>query len=96
MLYLTLNEGEYVVINENVRVHYEKPAGGRSFMIGIEAPRDVSILRGGLYEKMQSDKGVPLEETMAMSEQMKQEFVERRLKSGSRNAKRRWMKKEIV
>ena len=85
MLYITLNEGEYVVINENIKIHYEKPTGGRSFMIGIDAPREVPVLRGELYEKMLIEKGQD-----PNAEQTKKEFVERRLKTGSRKAKKRW------
>ena len=94
MLYVTLNEGDYIVINENIRVHYEKPNGGRSFLLGVEAPKEIPIARGKLFENsIAKDSGEG--EALALSEKMKQEFIDRRLRTGSRRAKRRWGEKEV-
>ena len=50
MLLLSLQEGDYVMIGDT-RVSFEDIDGRRQIIIGIEAPKEVSILRGKLYEE---------------------------------------------
>lgn len=47
MLVLSRKEGEEIIIAGNIKVTVTKVAGGR-VSIGIEAPRDVKIVRGEL------------------------------------------------
>ena len=49
MLVLGRNAGEYVVINENIFVKVVKDNG--SLKLAIDAPKDVRIERGEVYEK---------------------------------------------
>ena len=49
MLVLGRNVGEYVVINENIIVKVVRDNG--SLKLAIDAPRDVRIERGEVYEK---------------------------------------------
>jgi len=50
MLIVTVYEGEYVMIGDNIRVHFDHKNGRDSLALGIEAPKDVQVLRGKLYE----------------------------------------------
>ena len=48
MLRLTLKKGEQVMIGDDIRLVYNKNAGGSGFSLAIEAPRDVKIERKSL------------------------------------------------
>jgi len=50
MLLLSLQEGDYVMVGDT-RVSFEDIDGTRQIVVGIEAPKDISILRGKLYEE---------------------------------------------
>ncbi|KJS86425.1 MAG: carbon storage regulator [Peptococcaceae bacterium BICA1-8] len=49
MLVLGRKPGEYVMIGENIKVKVVKSDKG-DLRFAIEAPRDVSIVRGEIYE----------------------------------------------
>jgi len=50
MLLLSLQEGDYVMIGDT-RVSFEDIDGTRQIVVGIDAPKNISILRGKLYEE---------------------------------------------
>ena len=50
MLVLTLNEGDYILIGDNIRVHFDYKLGKDTLSLAIEAPEDLSVLRGRLFE----------------------------------------------
>jgi carbon storage regulator len=52
MLVLGRRPGEYVVINDNIIVKVVKSNKG-DLRLAIDAPRDVSIVRGEVYEANQ-------------------------------------------
>ena len=49
MLTLGRKPGEYIVINENIIVTVDEEDG--YFRVSIDAPREVSIIRGEVYEQ---------------------------------------------
>lgn len=49
MLVLSRKEGERIVIGENITLVISKVSGNR-VTIGIEAPRDVKVIRGELQD----------------------------------------------
>ena len=49
MLVLSRKEGERIVIGDNITLIVSKVSGNR-VTIGIEAPRDVKVIRGELQE----------------------------------------------
>ena len=53
MLVVNLKEGDYVVINGNIRVYFDHKISTNLLDIGIEAPRDVPVLRS----KLQHEEG---------------------------------------
>ncbi|KUP05703.1 carbon storage regulator [Bacillus coahuilensis m2-6] len=55
MLVLGRRPEEYIVINDNIIVKVIKSEDGH-LRLGIEAPREVSIVRGEIYEKQQQLK----------------------------------------
>ena len=60
MLIVTMRKGDYVVIGEDITVHYDD-SNGRQLSIGINAPKSVPVLRGKLYEEAvikQAEEGV--------------------------------------
>ena len=88
MLIVSLREGDYVMIGDNIKVHYDSRRGADQLAIGIEAPRDVSVLRGKLYEEgiaKLAEEGD--EEALALSKKLKKEYKERRRLSALRQAK---------
>ena len=54
MLYLTRKVGESVIINDNIEVSVVE-VRGRSIKLGFTFPKDVTILRQELYERIQAE-----------------------------------------
>ena len=50
MLKLSLSKGEYLTIGDNVVVQLYRSEGGRAYL-AINAPREVSIVRGAVLER---------------------------------------------
>jgi len=50
MLSLNLNQGEYVTIGENVVVQLDRISGDRCKLL-IQAPKEISVLRGKVRER---------------------------------------------
>ena len=88
MLYITLNKGDYVMVGDNIRVYYEKPNGDNGFMIGIEAPKDVSILRSDLYKRMLAEESGEVTAHIA-TQTIEEDYLERRNRNDSGKARRR-------
>lgn len=55
MLILSRKEGEEIIIGGNIKLVVTKLVCGR-VSIGIEAPRDIPIVRGELNAELSSDK----------------------------------------
>lgn len=55
MLVLSRKEGEQLVIGDNVVITINRIAGNR-VAVGIEAPREVSIVRGELKPRVESPR----------------------------------------
>jgi len=51
MLTLTLREGDYLLLGDDICVHFDHKVGYGTVALTIEAPKDVPVLRGKLYEK---------------------------------------------
>ena len=54
MLSLGAKLGEYIVIGDNIKVYVIKQDG--NLRLAIDAPKDVRILRGEVYEQMMAEK----------------------------------------
>lgn len=54
MLSLGAKLGEYIVIGDNIKVYVIKQDG--NLRLAIDAPKDVRILRGVVYEQMMAEK----------------------------------------
>ena len=65
MLVLSRKEGERISIGDNITVIVSKVSGNR-VTIGIEAPRDVKVVRGEL--QLQADTEIEIESTPSQSE----------------------------
>ena len=50
MLKLSLTPGEYLTIGDNVVVQLYRSTDGRSYL-AIDAPREVSVVRGAVLER---------------------------------------------
>ena len=89
MLIVTLNEGDYVMIGDSIRVHFDHKNGRDSLALGIEAPRDLTVLRGKLYEEGIAEKAATGDiEAQRLSTKLKAEYKERRRKSYIRRGRR--------
>ena len=53
MLVIGRKPGEYVIINNNIMVKVVKSEDG-DLRLAIDAPRDIRIVRGEIYEKENS------------------------------------------
>ena len=59
MLVVGRKAGQYIVINNNIKVHVIRSEDGH-LRLAIDAPKDVSIMRGELLE----DSSAKLDENM--------------------------------
>ncbi len=55
MLVIGRKPGEYVMINDNIMVKVVKSEDG-DLRLAIEAPRDIRIVRGEIFEKEQLNR----------------------------------------
>ena len=53
---LNFKEGEYVLIGETVKVHFDYKSGRNSLVIAIDAPDDMPVLRGKLHEQVLAEQ----------------------------------------
>jgi sRNA-binding carbon storage regulator CsrA len=53
MLQLSLEQGDYLVIGDNVKVRFShlNDRNRNMAVIGIDAPREISVVRGAVYEQ---------------------------------------------
>ena len=56
MLNLTMKDGDYLLIGDDVKISFSKANYRDSLFLSIDAPRSVNIVRGKLYEKIIAGK----------------------------------------
>ena len=91
MLVINLREGDYVMIGENIRIHFDHPDGKDQIALGIEAPKEVGILRGKIYEEgiaKLADEGD--QKAIELSERLRVEHKERRKRANKRKARQEY------
>ena len=88
MLLVSLREGDYLLIGENVRISYEDMKSKDHLVLGIEAPKEVSVLRGKVYEENLAKMASEGDEDACMQyKKLKREYVERERKRHIRRAR---------
>ncbi len=73
MLSLLVQEGDYVLIGDNIRIHIQKGIG-RNMKIGIDAPRSVPVVRGELYEKLLMENALGNIDELEQNRHVKENF----------------------
>ena len=58
MLVLSRKRNENIIVNGNIRIHIVSVSGG-TVRVGIEAPREIVILRGELEEAAEAESEAP-------------------------------------
>ncbi len=58
MLYITMHEGDYFMVGDNVKIVFDHSRGRNQVFIGVDAPRDVQVLRGEIYENKVAELAV--------------------------------------
>ena len=56
MLTLSLREGDYFMIGDNIKIVYNRSTGKDCVHINVEAPKNLRILRGQLFEAEIADR----------------------------------------
>jgi len=85
MLIVTLREGDYIMIGDNIKVQYDHMNGKDHLALAIDAPKDLSILRGKVYEEALEKKAETGDlEAQALSKKLKKEYAARRRKANLR------------
>ncbi|KJS22294.1 MAG: carbon storage regulator [Clostridiaceae bacterium BRH_c20a] len=56
MLVLGRRPGEYIVINDSIIVKVVKSENG-DLRLAIEAPQEINIVRGEIYEEQEDERG---------------------------------------
>ena len=86
MLSLTIREGEYVLIGDSVKVHFNRRKG-KDLVLGVEAPKNIKITRSKVFtgelekQAMEGNK-----EARELSTRIKDDHAELRRKITSRPA----------
>ena len=52
MLKLTLDQGDYVMIGDDIKVSFITKRGGKQLVLGFDAPKDVKIMRERVHEEL--------------------------------------------
>jgi len=88
MLYIPLRESEYVMIGNNIKVSYEYLVGNINLMLGFEAPDEVPVLRGKLYEEQLKNQPNGTEKLKAINENINKAKKMRQADRARRAAKK--------
>ena len=89
MLIIKLNEGDYVMIGGSIKVHFDHKVSRDTLDLGVEAPSDVTVLRGKLYEEGVAELAKAGDkEALLLYEKLKKAHKERRHKSNIRRRRR--------
>ena len=73
MLQLTLEQGEYVMVGDNVKVSYDRLGSNKQLVLTFDAPKDVKILRQRVHEEsLVKEAGLDTLEGRRLSEQFRQ------------------------
>jgi len=56
MLSLTMKNGEYLLIGDDIKITFQGGSGKDSLYIGVNAPKSVKVIRSGLFEKIVAEK----------------------------------------
>jgi carbon storage regulator CsrA len=51
MLLLSVSEGDYIMIGDNIKVHFDHKVNQNTLDLAVEAPKEITVLRGKLYEE---------------------------------------------
>ena len=97
MLVLTLRQGDYLMIGDGIKVHYEAMEGKDHLILGIDAPREVPVVRGKIYEEAiakQAAEGD--EEAKILSRKLKKDYADRQRKADIRRRRRENQERRIA
>ncbi|MCL1884746.1 MAG: carbon storage regulator [Defluviitaleaceae bacterium] len=50
MLQVSISEGEYILIGDNIKVHFDHKVNQNTLDIAVEAPKEITVLRGKLHD----------------------------------------------
>ena len=56
MLHITLREGEYIKIGDNITIHCTRAGARDALSFGIEAPKDVGVHRQEVYDAIHGSR----------------------------------------
>ena len=97
MLVLSLREGDYLMIGEGIKVRYEAMKGKDHLILGIEAPKEVPVVRGKVYEETIAKKAAGGdEEARALSGKLKKDYADRQRKADIRRRRRENQERRIA
>ncbi|MCL2197572.1 MAG: carbon storage regulator [Defluviitaleaceae bacterium] len=89
MLHLTLSKGEHVMIGDEIKLTYAKNDGKKVATLRIEAPREVIVTRGKVYEdRIATQASEGNREAMQLLEKIIEENATRKKIFNKRRAKR--------
>lgn len=90
MLTLVVEEGDSVLIGDDIRVHFNREVAQSAISVGVEAPREQRVLRSKLYvEHLIRETQDGCAETKAYVEQKKKEQAEIARKIAARRDRRK-------
>ena len=87
MLCVSISEGDYILIGDSIKVHFNKTRG-KELILGVEAPRDVYIQRCHL------ESGVPDSPAAAATREAKETTERLRKEHGEIKRKYETIRKE--
>ena len=96
MLNLSMREGDYFLIGDNIKVYFKQKAGKDHIHVGIEAPRELRISRCLVHEKEVAEKAASGDtEAAEINAELERQAAERIAKYNKRKASRDYFDRNI-
>ena len=74
MLSLTMKDGDYFVIGDDIKITFSKSSYRGALSVGIDAPRSMKVVRNKLLEKIADEKAAAGDaDGLAMKEQIRKD-----------------------
>ena len=100
MLQVTVDQGEYILIGDNIKIYYDRLNSNRQLVLSFDAPREVKVMRQKLHEeKLFEQFGQDSPEGIQLAREIQERKAEREriaLFRTERRKERRRAKKEIT
>ena len=99
MLQVTVEQGEYIMVGDNVKIYYDRLNSNKQLVLSFDAPREVRVMRQKVHEEKLIEKyGVDSPEGKQLAKEIQSRKEEREqlvLLRAERRKERKRVQKEL-